>query len=215
MRGRKNRWSASSGKSARAVRADRRLVITPDHRYFLCGREIPGNTAVLRASGYGHDFGTEQDLARGKAAHLATRYFDEGGVEWTTLDRRLEGYVAGWAAFRRISGFVPRMIEVALVCNRHDFATRPDRVGLLNGRWALVQIKTGGLDPSVGLQTAGEQLAVEERLKRAVERFVVVLPGNGWFSLHHLTSRGDRPAFLAALATWNRRRQLGWDGRSR
>lgn len=203
-----------SSRTCSSSRADR-LVITPDHRYFLGGREIAGNTAALRASGYGHSFGTEADLARGKAAHLATRYFDEGRLDWTTMDRRLEGYVAGWAAFRRVSGFAPKMIEVPLVCRRYDFATTPDRVGILNGRWVVVQIKTGGMDPSVGLQTAGEALAAEERVGQPLERFVVVLPGNRWFSLHHLTSRADRPAFVAALTSWNNRRRQGWNGRSR
>jgi hypothetical protein len=191
-----------------------RLVITPDHRYFVGGREVPGNTAILRASGYGHGYGTPTDLVRGKHVHEAARLFDLGRLDWTTVSETIGPYVTGWAAFRRVSGFVPKLVEVPLFCKRHGFATRPDRVGILNKRWAVVQIKTGSADQSVGLQTAGEALAAEEQLHRPLERFVVVLSGNGWFSLKPLTSRADRPAFLAALATWNRRRQLGWNGRT-
>ncbi len=192
-----------------------KLVCTPDHRYFLGTREIPGNTAVLRASGYGHDFGGWADLQRGRHVHAECRYLTEGRLRWALVTERRLPYVQGWAGFLRVSGFKakPGWLERPTHCRRHGFATRPDVVGYLNRRLVVVQIKTGSADSSVGPQTAGEALAVEDALGVRPERFVVVLPGNGWFKLKRLTSRADRQAFLAALTTWNMRRQLGWNGK--
>lgn len=196
------------------AKSKRALVITPDHRYFVRGLEVPGNTAVLRAAGYGSGFGEEKHLERGRNVHLATRYFDEHRLDWTTLKPGLLPYVQGWAAFVRISGFTMFHVERPLYCRRWGFATRPDRIGVLDGTWGVLQIKTGSMDDSVGPQTAAEAKAGEEWLRRPLERFVVVLPGNGWFDFVQLTDRGDWPSFLAALGTWQTRRKYGWQERA-
>lgn len=170
---------------------------------------------MLRAAGYGHGFGKDEHLERGRNVHLATRYFDERRLDWDTVKPRILPYVQGWASFMRVSGFKARMIEQPLYCKRFGFATRPDRVGTMAGVWGVLQIKTGSMDDSVGPQTAAEAKAAEERLRRPLERWVVVLPGNGWFDCQHLTSRADWPAFLSALGTWQTRRKYGWHERSK
>ena len=207
--------TSPSSASKRNTASKRRLIITPDHRYFIGGSEIPGNTAVLRASGYGHGYGTASDMRRGRAVHKASMYLTERRLDWTTVAPSLLPYVAGWAAFLRVSRFRAKKgwVERPTYCKRYGFATRPDVVGFLNGRLAVVQIKSGGLDPSVEPQTAGEALAVEDEIGVRPERFAVVLPGNSWFTLKHLRSSADRPAFLSALTSWNNRRRQGWDGK--
>ena len=190
------------------------MVATVDHKYYVDGVEVAGNTNALRAVGLGHGFGNEFDMQRGKNAHLATRLYDERRLDWTTVSTRIEPYLAGWIAFRKISGFEPVWIERAIYCKRYGFATRLDRMGWLNGRRVVIQIKTGGLDVSVGPQTAGEALAAQEVLGCPVDRFAVVLPGDRWFDLQPLTSRADFPEFLSAVASWNYRRARGWDGRT-
>lgn len=207
--------SSTTSQIKRRPPASKRLICTPDHRYFYGGAEVPGNTAVLRASGYGHDYGTSDDLERGRHVHLACRFLTEGRLNWAQLAPSRLPYVQGWAGFLSVSGFDAKAgwLERMIYCRRYGFATRPDAVGWLNRRLVVLQIKTGGLDPAVGPQTAGEALAVEDALGVRPERFAVVLPGNGRFSLMHLTSRADKPAFLAALTSWNARRRAGWNGK--
>ena len=174
------------------------LTFEPEeHRYFSGGKEMPSVTTVLEEVGlidkrwyaeYYAEFGT--------AVHVATQYDDEGDLDEDDLDPDIVPFVEGWREFRRVSGFEVTAVEVMVACPIHWYAGILDRVGTMNGRPCLVDIKTGGVPKWAGLQTA----AYERCLKGAYDRYVVQLPRKGGYKLTPFRDPTDREYFLAARA---------------
>jgi hypothetical protein len=85
---------------------------------------------------------------------------------------------------------------------------RGRRVGWLNDRLVQIDLKSGGLPKTAGVQTAAYELALEERiqagdifLERFPEaRFALQLTAEGKYKLWPLEGHRDRYYFLGALA---------------
>lgn len=162
-------------------------------------------TELLRAAGLIAARGSEADLARGQAVHLATRYYDEGRLDWTSVDRRITGYVQSWIALRRVTGLVTLWIERRVYCRAFGFATTLDRRVILNGRSVLLEIKTGDPEPWVGAQLEGHRLAagVED------ETFVARLHEDGSVaSLIRMGVAADRAVLMGAIAQYHWKRRM-------
>lgn len=214
-----------------------------DHRYVLGdstlgtrGVVLPSVTHVLKTNGTSADFDalvasgavtlaqltTKREI--GRAAHLATVYYDAGTLDPATLDPRVKPYLEGWARFRQETGFrpVPNLTEKVLHDPGYLFAGTVDRVGSFdNGRtFNVVDIKTG--DPAhsaVQFQTAAYANLVEKNLlKSAVAfdtlgafltqpRYAVRLRSDGGFTrTPHGDFLHDWSSFLAILKAVRLRR---------
>lgn len=98
----------------------------PAHRYTLDGRELAHVTRILKAVGVSLDFErlvverkiTAEDLAYkrdlGRAAHMATHYYDEGTLERETVGIAVEPRLQAWVDWRARTGFTPVMLETPL-----------------------------------------------------------------------------------------------------
>lgn len=175
------------------------------HVYRWRGRVVPGLTEILRSAGMIVSRGSEADLTRGSAVHLATRFYDEGRLDWTTVDRRITGYVQSWIALRRLTGLVTLWIERSVYCRAFGFATTLDRRVALNGRSVLLEIKTGHPEAWVGAQLEGHKLAtgVDD------ETLVARLHEDGSVaSLIRMGGTADRAVLMGAIARYHWERQL-------
>src|SRR5262249_34536373 len=87
------------------------------HRYSVNGKRYPSVTQIIQDSGYSNGeehYYTSDSRRQGTAVHLATHYADiyapdalnlDELLEKVDIDERLHGYVAGWLAFKRETGF--------------------------------------------------------------------------------------------------------------
>src|SRR5207248_265963 len=75
----------------------------------------------------------------GRAAHVATHYFDEGTLDPRSVDPRVDGYLQAWIDFRESTGFVPVLLETPLHHPGLLFAGTIDRAGFFS--------KFDGCDP--------------------------------------------------------------------
>lgn len=141
----------------------------PDtHEYFdEAGAWVPGVTEILRKVGVlvpppvrGMDYYFE----RGRKGHLALELFDLDNLDELTLDDQLKGYVNAWRKFKEETGFVVENIERIVFNKRLRYAGTLDRIGVLNGRRTVLDIKTGAVQKGVALQVEGyrEALNVED-----------------------------------------------------
>ena len=194
------------------------LNFEPDlHRYSVAGRRLPGVTTIIDAAGFGNDFAKMSDEARdrGTRVHFATMLDDEGDlVEESVLPSDLP-YLEAWRRFRREARFVPLVFqsgdlfgclcrEIAVASAVYNFATIVDAVGIIPGFGqtpCIVEIKTGG-DPgdTAALQTAGQQIALEENGIHTRPRCAVQLKGDGTYRIHqHRNYAEDRDDFISCL----------------
>lgn len=190
------------------------------HIYRLGSRIIPGHTRVLDLGGLVPYAAIDPDILErkselGREAHLACRWHDEG--KNFTYDEKIRGYLMAWIAFRKDSGFVPKLIETqGLYCfNGLYFGMQIDRLGRFSNdarrkeRECAVEIKTTSQPlPHHGVQLAAQAAGLEHPEVRSHtarflvrDRIAVYLKPNGAYRIERYTDGGDLAMFEHALAT--------------
>lgn len=121
--------------------AERLQFDEPAHRYTLDGRELAHVTRILKACGVSLDFEalvstgkiSHEDLLfkrdLGRAAHMATHYYDEGTLRRETVSHAVEPRLQAWIDWRERTGFTPLMLETALYHPTLLVAGTNDRAG--------------------------------------------------------------------------------------
>lgn len=145
----------------------------------------------------------------GTAAHAACWYWDEGDLDWDTVDDAVLPYVMGWTRFRNETGFTPRIIEQRGIGEmagvRYGYTL--DREGVFDGKDYLIEIKcTAAVEPSWAPQTAAYEHALFKIDGKRRRRIAVHLRPNGSYSLVRLQDVQDYMIFRTVLT-----RPVGWE----
>jgi hypothetical protein len=169
----------------------------------------------------------EAARARGQRVHKACHYLSEQDLDWSTVEDQDRGYVEGAAAFLADSRFEllrdgqdrPIGRELRVCSYRYRYAGTMDLFGRWNGKFALVDYKTGDPeDVAADLQLAAYENALREQpwivellgLKPtdAIMRCSIRLSRKGTYSPSPYSGpehARDFSYFLAALSLWNYR----------
>lgn len=184
------------------------LTFKPDtHEYFWDGIKKPGVSDIIDSAGLS-DFWKvpkyilDKAAYLGKCVHEACHYLDTNTLDWETLDELLVPYVHAWRQFKEDTRFEIRHSEVKLYSKKYGFAGTPDRIGLIDGKEVLPDIKTGINTIAHGVQTAAyEQLCKENLIieSRRMLRMTVRLNENGTYSIKPHKDRADFAVFKNAL----------------
>ncbi|WP_313818749.1 PD-(D/E)XK nuclease family protein [Cupriavidus sp.] len=137
----------------------------------------------------------------GTAVHKATELYDQGELDEATVPAVVQPYLDGWIRLRAELSFEILGMEERVFHPAHRYAGTYDRLVLLDGKRCIWDLKTGGMFPSYGPQTAAYKNAVEKASGERVEgRFTVELRDDGTYRLHEMTDPEDWPVFLGCLA---------------
>lgn len=182
------------------------LTFDPEnHAYAYDGRRVPGVSRILDATGF---LGDMKDIpefyaVRGTHVHLACEYWDQGVLNWETLDPALEPYVRAYEKFHKEWDFKILLSEAPVYNPSWDYAGTVDRVGHVDGNLMLIDIKTGKPKRWAKLQTALYADCFREELDRRVLR----LDKDGGYALSrsHNDPADETAAYgAAACARWQR-----------
>jgi hypothetical protein len=185
------------------------------HSFTLDGLSIPSVTHVLAPlsdSDFTYQQYMEAARRRGVAVHEATERYDRmrgANKVWNPSDDEeiVVPYLAAWQKFLDDTGFEVHTIEEIVSSKRHRYAGILDRLGVLNGRRAVIDIKTTvAIKPVMGVQLAAYQAAYNEGRRKAEQypqRFVCQLRKDGNYRLEEFRDRADLTVFLALLTIWN------------
>jgi hypothetical protein len=144
----------------------------PTHQYFIDGVEVPSVTTILKSAGIIDDrFYTEAGRERGTAVHLACQLLDEDDLDFDSVAEEISGYLKAYQAFKKDSGFKPLKIEEGVYNRVYQYAGRYDRLGEIDGKIVLMDIKTGAIPKWVELQLLGYETAIVD-MGRAFQNFV-------------------------------------------
>ena len=155
------------------------------------GERLDRVTSVLRSLGLGADYSMvdPEVLARaqaiGRATHLATALDERGELDEETVDPAVAPRLAAWRAFVRESSWRSTAIEEPAYSTEWGVAGTPDRVGWLNGRRAVLDIKPPSYHPGVIFQLALYAVLLEPDGRRgeAVETLFSLQLGEGTYKL--------------------------------
>lgn len=128
-----------------------------EHVYTIkkTGEEVPSCSRILDIGGFDSYANVRADIlerksAIGREVHRATVLYDRGVLDWSSVDRRVVGYVRSYVRFGQATGFRPTAMEVRSVVDvdGRKYGLTIDRMGLTKSR-----IRRGGFDTVVELKT--------------------------------------------------------------
>lgn len=118
------------------------LRLDDQHRYWKDEREYVAVTTALRVI-QDHAFSSEEAMYRGSVIHQATRFYDEGDLDESSVDPAVKSYLDAWISFRADTGFTPDLIECRVYDPLRGFAGTLDRA-MTDKAWRwIVDIKSG------------------------------------------------------------------------
>jgi hypothetical protein len=181
------------------------------HTYWQGSERVPSVTQILGAMTNFDGIRPEVlDFARqrGQAAHLGTELYDQGVLDWDSVDDEIRPYIEAWQRFRSDTGFEPDLIEERVHHPLLRYAGTLDRTGWFGDTYALVDIKcVAAMSPCTGPQTAAYAKALQvcrPDLPEITERYAVQLLPTGRYKLHTYQKRDDFSVFLSM------RTIMGW-----
>lgn len=182
-----------------------------DHSYHVDGHRLPSVSEIIKplSNFDGIDpVVLERKRELGTQVHFATSLDDEGELDDDDTDDVVLGYVRGWRAFKRDTGFTILMNEQKLYHPTLRYAGTLDRLGDTRGGERLViDLKTSVcMTSSFGVQLAGYRLLIEANnplLLRRIKRKGLQLRPDGTYRLIPYDNPSDVPCFRALLSVWN------------
>ena len=177
------------------------------HEYRLEGALLPSVTQVLKPL---QDFSTipedilERSANFGTAVHLATALWDQNDLDLDSVDVAIVPYLEAWKRFRDETKITFEAIETQVVSEKYRYAGTLDRIGFLNEKPTVIDIKTGLTNPLIGVQLAGYLVAWNEtHVLKATKRASVSLRKDGTYRLDWWEDKADWACFLALLQITN------------
>lgn len=175
------------------------------HTYKLNSVVVP---SVTQCTGLLQDFScVPRDVLQAAAdfgthVHTATELYDHGVLDEEKLDENLVPWLAAWKRFLAETGFEIAGLEQIVYSKSKRYAGKLDRVGMLNGKKAIIDIKTPtNVSKAAGPQTAGYAQAYEEMTgEKVAGRYAVQLKGDGSYRLIPYKDKNDVHIFNACLS---------------
>lgn len=159
------------------------------------GEVLQHITGLLEAAGWiDSTWYTEQSCERGSAVHRMTADFDLGALDPVGCTSGYKPYLLGHVEAVGIIKPMFSHIEIPMVHPRYRYGGQPDRVGLMYGASAILEIKTAIKTDAHPIQTALQAILVAPELSlppEAIVRYALYLKPNGRYKLEPHTKRSD------------------------
>jgi len=176
------------------------------------GRKVVRVTACLPFSPPPGMSEAALDIARdrGQTVHEITAMDDSALLDDDSVDVDLAGFLRGWRDATIHMKWIWYAVEQKVYSKLYDYMGTLDRLGCIGSQLTLVDIKTGPIYPTAGLQLAAYEQASRERWpkfvgKKKVDRLTCRLFDNGVWNITRHDDPEDWYEYLAKL------RSLKWD----
>ncbi len=145
-------------------------------------------------------------LQRGRFIHSACDLWDREELDEDSIDPAISPRLEAWKSFRKDTGFIPSRIEEFYYHPIYLYGFRFDRTGHLNGREALIDLKSSP-SPVDALQGAAYWAGLEAQTPPILTKVVfdIYLKDTGRYDLREVkrsSLRGDFLTFLAILTSY-------------
>ena len=174
------------------------------------GNRVPSVTQTLKRTGLVSYEQVQADILEnrrnlGEIVHRDTAEIDTGEISFSPTRKDAQPYVNAWKKFLRESNVKILGIEVADIAtvNGMPYGYTFDRVAIVNGREAILELKTSATKEHWwGVQAAGYDLALPQcssQLHR--DRYVIQLRDDEQYRMWKYDDESDYLIFQFALAT--------------
>lgn len=123
-----------------------------------------------------------------------------GELDDDSLDSIVRMRVNAWRAFVAQTSFEAEVSELIVGSAKHRYAGTLDIVGLLTRKRVQIDVKSGEVPNTVGLQTAAYEQAYHETVgDKCAARYALQLRADGSFRLQPCSDPSDFNVFLSQL----------------
>ena len=146
------------------------------------GSEVPSVTQRIKRGGLlgpAAQFYSAESADRGTAVHLACADRDQGREVSAFLKGEFGGFLTSYIKWCEAMEPVWTSIEAPQYSPRYQTAGTADRVGTINGRPVVLDLKSGGKASWHGVQVAFYELIHDDLPPRQRRRIVLYLRANG------------------------------------
>ena len=177
------------------------------HEYRLRGKVLPSVTTIIKAIlPPQYEFAGEWHMQRGAATHKACELFDQGLLDWASVDPEIEPRVKAWQSFRQQKPMRIAANEKRLAHPKLLYAGTLDRMFGQTGDLTLCDLKNS-VTPHVRLQLAAYSILWTASGGGIVKRAVAVeLLDNGNFKclwIDKAELRIHERQFVGMLSVYN------------
>jgi len=176
---------------------------TPD------GRRLDSVTQILKAELNLWQFGTCEAAERGTRVHTACHYYDENRLDWKTVDPVDLPYLETYIKAKKELGLKVFQNEIRRYHGIYFYAGTIDKLGELDGKPVLIDLKTGAKETSYKWQTAAYLKLIEQESQRKWRRMGLYVSPDGYkVELHDGAT--DWTEYLALYSAHNVKVQYGY-----
>jgi hypothetical protein len=175
-----------------------------DHIYRCKGVFVPSVTQILDffTEQKGKAFFKKEHAVRGRMVHLFTQLVDSNDFIRTDLSDETEGYLDAYEKFKKDTDPEWFYSEEIVFSPELWYAGTLDRLGIVSGKTAIVDFKTGPMSPIHSLQLAAYALAVN--MSDSIEEGLIVeLKKTGKYRINLIPLSDSIEAWMH-LAHWVR-----------
>jgi hypothetical protein len=172
------------------------------HTYTVDGQEYPSVTQILKDCGLiDITWYTDETAQRGTFVHECLQLIDQGTPS-VLLDygEDIGGYINAYLQFKKDALYKILQIEKPLYSSEYGFAGTPDRICELNGKYSIIDIKTGQKQDWHRLQLSGYKLLLGESKPLL---YGLYLKNTGKYKLEPYKDSEYRNVFYSALTVYN------------
>ena len=171
---------------------------------YISGRRLyPGVTNILKAEGIIDDtWYNEEATYRGEMVHKITELIDKGKGDCfldSEIFKDLEPYTQAYQRFLNENKIDYFEIETKFVNETYGLGGTPDRIGTLNLKGTLIDIKTGNPEKWHGIQLAAYALLIADP---KIKKFGLYLKPNGKYKFEPYNDTKYLDLFLSALTLY-------------
>lgn len=157
------------------------IFFDPDtHTYTVNGNVVPSVTQIINTD---TRFCDEFSRQRGTGVHTAIRFLEENDLDESSLDPVIRPYVTAYKKFKGHSGFVTLACEQLVYSLTFQYAGTLDLYGWLNGKRVIIDVKSGQVPKTVGMQVAAYKWALKEMGWKVDAAYSLQLKSDSKYSL--------------------------------
>jgi len=173
-----------------------------DHTYWDGTINYPSVTTILQEMGFvDSTWFDEYSRTRGTYVHKAVELYNKGELLEDDLDERLAPYLDAWRRFKQNSDIVILNSELQVHSDIFRYAGTLDIECTMNGKEAIIDLKSGIVAPVTALQLAAYVMARYENYY-SVKRYGLSLKG-GKPTIVPFENFSDFGVWQAIMAVYN------------
>jgi len=182
-----------------------------NHIYKLDGNVIPGYSEIAKAEGLVDLSAVDGKILQesadfGKKFHRMTQLWDKKRLDLATLDKQLIPWLETYKRFLKEYKveIYAEWIEQPIYSTIWKYGTTPDRLGMVNGKLTVAEIKTTTtIHPAVRLQLAAQKIALTEQTGLKITKRMAVQFFQDEYKVHPYDSPKDERIWLSAVILYN------------